>query len=189
MIDWEAARLRPPEEAIPEPGPGAWWVAHTRPRAEKALAEDLARLDLRFYLPVHRRVTRSPRTARPSRSIVPVFTSYVFLLVDEAGRQRALKTQRIVSTLPVRDQARLVRELRNVQSVLSTSTHFEWGPPLERGDWVRVLAGPLAGVEGIVEQRRARARLVLTVQMLSQSVVVELDRDLLQRIDPPPQHA
>jgi hypothetical protein len=41
------------------------------------------------------------------------------------------------------------------------------------------------GIEGVIAKRMKRARLALNVRMLSQSVLVEVDRDLLEKIDRP----
>ena len=182
---WERALHQPADEAIPAYFAGRWWVAHTKPRSEKVLALDLAARDIPYYLPLCRRTTHSRATGRASHSIVPVFTGYVFFNALERQRVLALTTNRIVSTLEVLDQTRLIHELRQIQRVISTDSDFEWGEKLELGDWVRVVAGPLMGVEGVVRGRRSRARLVLNVQMLAQSVQLEVERGLLERVDPP----
>ena len=67
----------------------------------------------------------------------------------------------------------------------SVQAEIEWEPTIEVGQWARVIAGPLQGTEGIVCTRMSRTRLALNVRMLSQSVVVEVSRDMLERIAPP----
>ena len=182
---WQAALEAPPVEAIPDDLPAVWWVAHTRPRNEKALALELRARRIFHYVPLCIRMTRSQGSGRVSRSISPVFPGYVFFNGDDSQRQSALTTNRIANTIPVFDQARLVRELRQIQRVVVTQADFEWQPAIEVGQWARVIAGPLAGVEGVVRKHLARMRLALNVQMLSQSVVVEVARDLIEKIDPP----
>jgi len=182
---WQAALEAPPQDAIPDDLPGLWWVAHTRPRTEKALALELRARRIFHYLPLCIRTTRSQGSGRVSRSISPIFPGYVFLNGDDVQRQAALTTNRIANTIPVVDQARLVRELRQIQCVVATQTDFQWQPAIAVGEWARVIAGPLAGVEGVVRKHLSRMRLALNVQMLSQSVVVEVAADLLEKIDPP----
>lgn len=185
-IDWQALRLRPPPEAIRGDLPGVWWVAHTRPRCEKALACDLWVRDIPTYLPLRQKMTRSRRTGRRSWSLVPVFTGYLFFNGNDDERVQALTTNRIVTVLPVADQASLVRQLRDVQTVLSRSNDVECGPKVTAGDWVRVVSGPLAGVTGRVQRALTNLRLALNVDILAQSVLVEVARDLIERIDSPP---
>jgi len=172
-------------QAIPDDLPGAWWVAHTRPRNEKALALDLRARGIFHYLPLCLRSTRSKASGRLSRSIVPVFPGYVFFSGNDAQRQLALTTNRIANTLAVGDRSQLVGELRQIQRLLCTQTEFDWEPAIEVGRWARVISGPLQGVEGVVSKRMSRMRLALNVRMLSQSVVVEVSRDMLEEIDAP----
>jgi transcriptional antiterminator RfaH len=164
---------------------GRWWVAHTRPRAEKALASDLARLSIFHYLPLYERVTRSLRTNRRSRSLVPVFSGYLFFAATEEKRSLALKTNRIVNLLTVADQAQLVAELRHIQRVLESDTSFLRRSRIQVGQWVRITAGPLAGVEGVVSHWRSSVRLYLNVNILGQSITVETPPDVVEPIDPP----
>jgi len=182
---WQEAMRADPRRAIPADRPGLWWVAHTRPRNEKALALDLRARGVFWYLPLYLRTTRSKATGRISRSIMPVFPGYVFFQGDEAQRQLVLTTNRIANTLAVHHQLQLIGELRQIQRVLATQTDFHWEPTIEVGQWARVIAGPLAGTEGIVCRRMSQMRLALNVRMLSQSVVVEVSRDRLERIEAP----
>ncbi len=182
---WQRALRAAPREAIPDDLPGLWWVAHTRARNEKALVLDLRARGIFCYLPLCVRSTRSKSGGRLSRSIVPVFPGYVFFNGIDTQRQLALATNRVANTLHVTDQPQLVGELRQIQQVLATRTDFDWQPAIEVGKWARVIAGPLRGIEGIVCKRMSRMRLALNVRMLSQSVVVEVSRDLLEEIDAP----
>lgn len=182
---WEELLRRPPEQAIPSGLMGRWWVAHTRPRNEKALALDLRALGVFSYLPLSPRMTHSRNTGRASHSIVPVFPGYVFFNADSEQRRIALTTNRIAGTLEVANQRELIGQLWQIQRLLCSGSEFQWGGALVVGDWVRVVAGTLMGIEGVIAKRLKRSRLALNVQMLAQSVVVEVDRELLERIDGP----
>jgi len=174
-----------PEEAIPDALAGAWWVAHTRARNEKALARDLTRLDIFHYLPLQRRATRNRRTGRNHVSTVPVFSGYLFFNATEMQRYRVMSTNRVANALYVPDQAQLVAQIRHVHRMLLSDTAIEHFRGVRVGQWVRVVAGPLMGVEGRVIRRLGRTRLVVTVDILGQSVTAEVDAELLERIDAP----
>lgn len=164
---------------------GRWWVAHTRPRAEKALSADLDRFAIPNYLPLHKRVTRSRATNRISRSMAPVFSGYLFFAATEAQRCQSLTTNRIVSILTVPNQARLVAELRQIQQVLASDADFAQQPRIEVGRWVRIVDGPLVGVIGVVSSRRSPHRVFLNVDILGQSITVETAPGIIEPIDPP----
>lgn len=163
----------------------AWWVAHTKPRQEKSLVSDLTTLGIESYLPLFERVTRSRRTGRTSRSWVPVFSSYAFVLATSEDRHRVLRTQRVAQLLVVGDQARLIHELAQVQRVLANPIAFRVHRGLKVGSLARVTSGALAGTEGIVEKRLSGIRLVLNVEMLGQCISVEVLEDMLEPLERP----
>ena len=171
--------------AVPDDLPGCWCVAHTRPRQEKLLSNDLQVRGVFHYLPLSSRTTRSKNTGRISRSRVPVFPGYLFYVRREDQWNDALMTNRIVSTLTVADQIELVGQLRQIHHMLDTGTDFERGNLFKVGQWARIVTGPLMGLEGIVRRRLSRLRLGLNVQMLGQSTSVEVAQDVLERIEGP----
>jgi transcription antitermination factor NusG len=162
-----------------------WYVAHTKARNEKALAQDLSRWGIPCYLPLANRQTKSRRTGRISRSQVPVFPGYVFFAATEEQRYQSLTTNRIAKLLIVPEQQQLMAELQRIQHLLAADEAFSTVERLEAGDWGRITAGPLTGLEGIVLPSGGRWRLSMSVTILGQSVQVEVDREHVERIDPP----
>lgn len=173
-------------EALPlEAWPGRWFVAHTRSRNEKVLAQELGRLGIPHYLPLAQRMTRSRATRRISRSLIPVFPGYVFFNGTEEQRYQALTTNRIANVLLVPNQQQLIVELKHVQMLLTGDDDFFVHEQLQVGEWGRITAGPLAGLEGLVTRRLNKLRLNMNVTILGQSVSVEVDDTSVERIDPP----
>src|SRR5579885_2398883 len=91
----------PPAPANDSP----WWVLHTRPRAEKALARKILSQDLSSFLPLYTKLWRS--RGRLLCSYAPLFTGYLFLCGDHEARRRALETNLVANCLPVPDPRRL----------------------------------------------------------------------------------
>jgi len=174
-----------PEEAVPDDLAGQWWVAHTKSRNEKALAKDLTRLAIVSYLPLRKKVTRSRRTGRCTLSTVPVFTGYLFFNATEQQRYQAVATRRVANTLYVPNQRQLVEQIRHIQQVLVTDTVFEHFHGVRVGQWVRVMAGSLMGVEGRVVRKLGKTRLAVSVDILGQSVLAEVDANLLEAVEQP----
>lgn len=164
---------------------GRWYVAHTRSRHEKILAQELGRLQIPYYLPLAQKMTRSRTTRRISRSQVPVFPGYLFFNATQEQRYSALRTNRIAHVLEVSDQERLVRELTSIRLLLSTEHDFLVSARLKVGDWGRITSGPLVGLEGVITRLTGRFRLTMNVTILGQSVSIEVDRDTIEKIDPP----
>jgi transcription antitermination factor NusG len=66
-------------------------------------------------------------------------------------------------------------EMRAIRRVVEGRLRVEPHPFLKCGDRVRVLRGSLEGVEGILARKKNLYRLVLSVDMLAQSVAVEVN--------------
>jgi transcription antitermination factor NusG len=160
---------------------GAWHVLHVRSRQEKALADDLQAMDIAHYLPLVRQIRFYNN--RKVTIEVPLFPGYVFLrgVLDEA--YRADRTRRVVCIIPVKDQTQLNWELSNLNVALSSKLPMDPHPSLKKGVRVKVKAGPLRGLQGVVEDRSGSNRLFLQVEMLGRAVSVEMDGELLEVMD------
>jgi transcriptional antiterminator RfaH len=160
---------------------GLWWVAHTKSRNEKALAHDLVAKDVSYFLPMTWKVRR--RSHRTIRSLLPVFTGYLFFCGEENERLSLLRTNRVANLIEVKDQQKLLGELLQIEQAVHA------GAPLTRHEYIkigqkcRVIAGPLLGLEGIVVTAKNAARLVLQIDMLGQAASVEIDTDVIEVID------
>ena len=73
-------------------------------------------------------------------------------------------------------------EIDAVRQVLARSVRVEPSPFLKCGDWVRVKRGPLEGIEGILVRTKSQYRLVLSVELVQQSVAVEVDLWAVERV-------
>ena len=160
---------------------GLWWVAHTKSRNEKALAHDLMARNVGYFLPMTWKVRR--QSHRTTKSLLPLFTGYLFFCGDEAGRIELLKTNRVANLIEVSDQDSLVNELARFERALRAGAPMIPHKYLEKGQWCRVVAGPLLGLEGIVVQTRSDTRLVLQIDMLGQAASVEIDVDMIEPVE------
>lgn len=158
--------------------PGTWYIAHTKARNEKAFAWDLAAAGVGYYLPMISRVHFSG--GRKRHVLKPLFPSYVFFNGDEPQRYRALTTNRLCQVISVTDQPALARELLAIEQAINSKVSIDLYPFAAVGQRVRIAAGPLMGLEGIVVERGKLSRIVLQVSMLGQGAAVQTDADLLE---------
>jgi transcription antitermination factor NusG len=151
-----------------------WYCLHTRPRQEKATARDLRARRVAFYLPQIVREDRTPG-GRKTRSILPLFGSYLFLFGDELDRVEALKGNRLVKVLEVSDQEGLIRDLKQVHRMLASGLAIEPEPSAPVGGRVRIVSGPLTGLVGTVVRRDKRDHFTAAVKMLGLGATVALE--------------
>lgn len=162
--------------------PGRWWLLHTRPRNEKALAWDLWGLEIDYFLPL----VRASRTygRHKQEVILPLFSGYMFCAcVSEEQRFAALDTRRIAKMVSVPDQTVLRNEMEQISRALATPHKVDLFPGIKAGRRCRVSAGSLKGLEGVVVSRRGMSRIYLEVSILGQSAAVEIDALLVETVD------
>jgi len=79
------------------------------------------------------------------------------------------------------EEIEAIQQLSQADVIVSPHAH------LQQGDRVRVLEGPLTGVEGIfVQDKSSKGRLVVSVNMLGRSVAVDLDNATVETCSPGP---
>src|SRR3989339_1412221 len=109
IFDNPAPRF-PPDRPLAE-DIGSWQVAYTRSRQEKALAHELARQGVSYYLPLFEKRTRRRDNKKTRKSLVALFGGYLAFSGDEEVRQRVLRTNRALRVLAVGDQEQFVQEM------------------------------------------------------------------------------
>ncbi|HVA49235.1 MAG TPA: transcription termination/antitermination NusG family protein [Pirellulales bacterium] len=157
-----------------------WWVVHTKARQEKAIARNLLAQSIPYFAPQTEKTTLV--RGRKRRSFVPVFSGYVFLYGSESERYRSLTTNRVAQVIKVDDQQQLRQDLACVWRMIESKVPLTVEGRLAAGKLVRVRSGVLAGIEGVVMERRAKCRLLVAVHMLQQGVSVAIDDFMLEPI-------
>jgi len=147
-----------------------WWAAYTLPRQEKSLARQLNAMQVPFYLPLVSQVRMVGR--RRQKSLLPVFSSYVFLFAGDEERIEALGTNRIAHMFAARDSQGLTRDLCRVRRLIASGEPLTIESRLQAGQHVRVKNGSLMGVEGTIVERRGEDRLLVAVEFLQQGVSI-----------------
>jgi transcription antitermination factor NusG len=160
---------------------GEWWVVHTKSRNEKALAHDLIQRQISYFLPMTWKVRRKSR--RTIRSLLPLFSGYLFFCGGENDRTEVLRTDRVANILKVKDQEKLINELLQIQQALKIGAPLVPHKYVKAGQKCKVIAGPLLGLEGVVTTTRGGTRLVLQVDMLGQAASVEIDIDTIEILE------
>jgi transcription antitermination factor NusG len=163
----------------------AWFAVWTRNQYEPKVAEVLQRKAFEVFFPSV--AVPSARRDRCRMLARPLFPGYLFVRAVPSRETyiQVASTDGVVRLLGERWDA-LYRipdaEVDAVRRIVVASTRARAVPWIRIGDRVRILAGPLAGLEGFVQAHRdGRATFVVSVDLLQRSVGVEVAADLLQR--------
>ena len=163
-----------------DPSDRRWWVLHTKPRQEKAVARILVKGKIPFFLPLVARdhVQRGVKV----HSYVPIFSGYVFLFGTDEERISSLATNRLANVLPVESGEQLLADLCQVQRLVECNAPLTVERRIVSTQRVRIKTGPLEGTEGIVERRKGKTRLVVLVRFIQQGASVEMEDWMLEPI-------
>ena len=74
------------------------------------------------------------------------------------------------------------KEIEAIRRLVKSELSYDPHPYLTVGSRVVVNSGPLAGCEGILIRKKGADRIVLSVNLLQQSVSAELDADWIERV-------
>lgn len=151
-----------------------WLAACTTPRHEKVVARHLAVREIEYYLPLYRAV-RHWKNGCKMQVEFPVFPNYIFVHTGQRTSSRLLEIPgllafvgagRSATPLPESEMERMRTEL--------PLRKFEPHPYVTVGSKVRIVAGPLAGSCGVLLRKKNDLRVVLSVDLIRQSVAVEV---------------
>jgi transcription antitermination factor NusG len=161
-----------------------WFAVYTSPRHEKRVDQYLSLREFEHYLPLYH-----PRRRWSDGTTVtldlPLFPGYIFVRIDRSERVRVLEVPGVLTIVggPGRQPAPLpeaeIEALRAGLHLRRAEPH----PLLTAGQRARIRSGALAGMEGVVVRQKGSLRVVLTVNLILQSVAVEVDGAELEPID------
>ncbi|MFH1760718.1 MAG: transcription termination/antitermination NusG family protein [bacterium] len=161
---------------------GKWMIAHLRSRREKAFALELADKQIGYFLPLFERRVLRCDTGKVRKTINPLFPGYIAFVNDGQEHRIIATSKHVANIIKIPNQPDFVKELIQVQRVLDENIELKTHEELYPGTRVRILYGPLSGIEGVVITHDKKSRLVLGVEMFGQSVSMNIDENNLVKI-------
>lgn len=163
-----------------DPSNTLWYVAHTRPRSEKKLAQYCLRNGLEATLPCVTNIRKYQR--KTARFENPLFPGYLFLKILPEDRQSVEQSDYCVSLLDVPDQREFVEQLEDILAAVSSESEIRLAPAIDTGTRVKIKVGPLRGVEGVVDRREGSCDVYLQLDFIGQAAVLTVPASDLELI-------
>ena len=158
-------------------GQACWYALHTRSNFEQRVAGELASKGFENYFPAYDETHQWKD--RKKKVAVPLFPGYVFVRFADSPELRlpVLHTPGVVRILGNGGVIEAVpaEEIEAVQGLLRANVPYHAHPFLREGVRVRVKRGALQDLEGTLVRFKNRARLVISVALIAQSVAAEVD--------------
>jgi transcription antitermination factor NusG len=166
-----------------------WFAAYTCANHEKRVREQLEQRSVESFLPVYETVRRWKD--RRVRLQLPLFPGYLFVRMAVVDRLRVLQVPGVVRLVGFSGQLAPLpdEEIESVKKGLAGGVLAEPHPFLTVGRRVRVKRGPFEGRQGILLRRRGKLRLVLSIELIMRSLVIDVDIDDVEAVIPIATHS
>ncbi len=160
-----------------------WYAAYTYARHEKRVAEHLQRLGVESCLALYT-ATRQ-WSQRRAQVEMPLFPGYVFVRIPLAERVRVLSAPGVAYLVGTRGEPTPLAddEIGPLRDCLSRKLQVEPIAYLDTGSRVRVVAGPLSGLEGVIVRRDGDTRFVVSIDLIRRAIAINVEGLYLELIE------
>ena len=162
-----------------------WYAVCCKPRQEAVAEENLLRQGFHVYLPRIR--IRQRRRGHWLDAVEVLFPRYIFIRIDPERRSTATirSTRGVVGMVRFGGQPAVVPDavmdaLKQREDAAS-GLHEDQRPLFSAGDTIKLVDGPLAGMEGVFTQKDGDKRVVVLLELLGKANKVTVSRDWIAR--------
>jgi transcriptional antiterminator RfaH len=162
-----------------------WYAVCCKPRQEAVAEVNLSRQGFHVYLPRIR--IRQRRRGQWIDAVEVLFPRYVFIRVDPLRRSTATvrSTRGVVGLVRFGGQPAVVPDavmnalLRREDA--DSGLHQDDRPLFSAGEQVKLVDGPLAGLEGVFTQQDGDRRVIVLLELLGKANKISVSRDWVAR--------
>jgi transcription antitermination factor NusG len=160
-----------------------WYAAYTCANHEKRVAQQLSVRSVEHFLPLYESVRRWKD--RRVQLQLPLFPGYVFVRLALRDRLQVLEIPSVARLVgfngtptPLPDG-----EIEALKAGLEGGVHAVPHPYLKVGRRVRITTGPLEGLEGVVIRKRNSLRLVVSLDLIQRSILLDIDASSVEPVN------
>jgi transcription antitermination factor NusG len=154
-----------------------WYAVQVKGRQEIQVSQTLRFKGYETLVPVYK--ARKKWSDRSKIVELPLFPSYIFCRFDPQLQGKIISSPGVTSVVgfgrgpvPIRED-----EIASLKVLMASGAECNPHSFFHAGQEVEVVSGPLSGVKGIVVSNGRKMRIVISVQLIQGSVVVEVDED------------
>ena len=157
-----------------------WIAVYTKSRHEQTVVNELNKKNIESYCPMFKE--RRQWSDRKKWVYFPLFRSYVFANIEikeniyvlqTIGVNKIVKFQEKISIIP--DQV-----IDNIKNIIEGGYNVEQTDYFIKGDEVRVVSGPLKGLDGVVLDLRGANKIIIKIEAIQQAFSVEISSGLIK---------
>jgi transcription antitermination factor NusG len=167
--------------ALPE---RLWYALSVKARHEKRVSDNLCAMGRTVFLPQY--LARRRWTDRYKETLFPLFPGYTFCRLSASEHWWVPQLPSVHGIVGIANIPTPLDEdeVKAIQSIAHSGLPTVPWPPLHCGDRVRLMDGPLRGLQGQLVSLRGTHRFVVAISLLQRSVAVEIERKWLEPLTP-----
>ena len=151
-----------------------WIAVYTKSRHEKVVIQELENKNIEAYCPIFKE--RRQWSDRKRWVEFPLFRSYVFAKIELKNSIYILQTMGVHHIIKFQGNISIIPNeiIQNIKSMIDGGFTVEQVEYFVKGDEVKVVDGPLKGMEGIIVKIKNENKLVLKVATIQQAIAVQI---------------
>jgi len=159
-----------------------WYAIYVRPSHEFQVAKRFSIREIDYYLPQYQ-VEHRWKNRCSKKLDLPMFPGYIFAHIAHRERVRVLEVPSVLSVVGTagRPTALADSEIEAMRSGLQARNALPH-PFLKMGERARIRRGALTGIEGVILRDKNSLRVVISLDLIMQSVSFEVDWDELEPV-------
>ncbi|MCF8259970.1 MAG: UpxY family transcription antiterminator [Melioribacteraceae bacterium] len=153
-----------------------WYAFYTKPRHEFKARSLILEKEIECYLPT---ITRLKQWSDRKKKVTePLINGYIFAYVNEKERHQVVQVEGILNTVSFKGVPAKIPswQIENLRLMIETGHQVALENKISIGTRVKVIDGPMIGVEGIVYQTENNESMIaITIDILRRSVVARIN--------------
>ncbi len=160
-----------------------WYPVYTQARAEKKAYEALLKKGIETYLPLNRQLKQW--SDRKKWVEEPLIKSYLFVNITDQEQMEVLMTKGVARFIYFSGKITPMptSQIDDLKLLMSSSYDLEVTEEnLQPGEKIIIKAGPLKGLQGEIVSHRSQKQLLLRLDNMGLSILVQVAPSLINRI-------
>ena len=162
-------------------GGAKWYAAYTNSRAEKKVLAELQKQGIEAYLPLQKRLKQW--SDRRKWVEEPLLSCYIFVKISMSDYYRVLNTRGLVRYITFEGKAVPIPEnqIDILRKIVATEADLEvTAENLTPGSRVKVVSGPMHGLEGELVDFRGSRRVMVRIDHIGQQILISIPAGFLE---------
>ena len=150
-----------------------WIAVYTKSRHEQIVVNELNKKNIESYCPMFKE--RRQWSDRKKWVHFPLFRSYVFANIEINENIYVLQTIGVNKIVKFQEKISIIPD-----QVIEDGYNVEQADYFIKGDEVRVVSGPLKGLDGVVLDLRGANKIIIKIESIQQAFSVEISSGLIK---------